>query len=144
MRIAITGGTGFVGRHLARRLAADGLDVAIVSRGIDARDAEIRHRPRVRFAAANVDDVDALRRAFSGCDAVAHCAGINREIGGQTYARVHVAGTEPVVEAVRSAGVKKIVLLSFLRTRAHCGSAYHESSSRQKRSCAPRASISPS
>jgi NADH dehydrogenase len=127
MRIAITGGTGFVGRHLARRLTADGIDVVIVSRGVDARDAVVRLAPRTRFIAAGVDDVDALARAFAGCDAVAHCAGINREIGAQTYARVHIGGTRAVVEAARRAGVRKIALLSFLRARPNCGSAYHES-----------------
>jgi nucleoside-diphosphate-sugar epimerase len=127
MRIAITGGTGFVGRHLARRLAADGVDVVIVSRGVDARDTVIRQAPRITFVAAGVDDADALSSAFAGCGAVAHCAGINREIGRQTYARVHIGGTRAVVEAARRAGVKKIALLSFLRARPDCGSAYHES-----------------
>ena len=37
MRIAITGGTGFVGGHLAERLAADGHDVVVVARGVDQR-----------------------------------------------------------------------------------------------------------
>jgi uncharacterized protein YbjT (DUF2867 family) len=81
----------------------------------------------MRFVAVGVDDTDALTRAFAGCDAVAHCAGINREIGAQTYERVHVRGTHAVVNAARAAGVKKIVLLSFLRARPNCGSAYHES-----------------
>ena len=58
---------------------------------------------------------------------MAHCAGINREIGKQTYERVHVEGTRNVVAAARSAGVEKIVLMSFLRARPDCGSAYHES-----------------
>jgi NADH dehydrogenase len=40
---------------------------------------------------------------------------------------VHAAATEHVVEAAREAGVRKIVLLSFLRARPGCGSAYHES-----------------
>ncbi len=127
MRIAITGGTGFVGRHLARRLAAEGVDVTIVSRGADTRDPAIRQVPGVRFVAAGVDDTEALTRAFTGCDAVAHCAGINREIGAQTYERVHVSGTRAVVDAARVAGVKKVVLLSFLRARPNCGSPYHES-----------------
>lgn len=109
MRIAITGGTGFVGRHLAERF--DPEDVVVVSR---------------RTGTA-VDDVAALAEAFAGCDAVAHLAGINREIGEQTYDRVHRAGTAAVVEAARLAGVRKIVLLSFLRARPGCGSAYHES-----------------
>jgi NADH dehydrogenase len=71
--------------------------------------------------------MDDLTRAFAGCDAVAHCAGINRELGGQTYLRVHIEGTRNVVEAARKAGVRKIALISFLRARPQCGSGYHES-----------------
>lgn len=109
IRIAITGGTGFVGRHLAARYARD--DVVVVSR---------------RTGQA-VDDEDALAGAFTGCDVVVHCAGINRELGDQTYERVHVRGTAAVVAAARRAGVAKIVMLSFLRARPDCGSPYHES-----------------
>ena len=127
MKIAITGGTGFVGRHLARRLASEGVEVVIVSRGVDARDSVIRRRQGVRFVSAAVDDRDALERAFAGCDAVAHCAGINREIAEQTYQRVHVDGTAAVIAAAQRTGVRKIVMLSFLRARPRCGSAYHES-----------------
>ncbi|KRA25954.1 nucleoside-diphosphate sugar epimerase [Microbacterium sp. Root61] len=109
MKIAITGGTGFVGRHLAERFAP--ADVVLAS----------------RRTGVEVDDVDALTRAFDGCEAVAHCAGINRELGDQTFDRVHVRGTAAVVEAARRAGVRRIVLLSFLRARPDCGSRYHES-----------------
>lgn len=109
MRTAITGGTGFVGRHLAERL--DPAETVIVS----------------RRTGTEIDDVDALTRAFAGCDAVAHCAGINRELGDQTFQRVHVEGTRAVIEAARRAGVKRIVLVSFLRARPDCGSPYHES-----------------
>src|SRR6185369_16051584 len=59
--------------------------------------------------------------------AVIHAAGINREIGDQTYAKVHVEGTRKVVASARAAGVRKIVLVSFLRARPACGSGYHES-----------------
>lgn len=58
---------------------------------------------------------------------MAHCAGINREIGDQTFQRVHVDGTRAVVEAARRAGVQRIVMVSFLRARPDCGSGYHES-----------------
>ncbi len=107
MRVAITGGSGFVGRNLAARLD----DAVVISRrsGVD------------------ITDIDALAAAFEGCDAVAHCAGINREIGDQTFRRVHVDGTAAVVEAARRAGVRRIVLVSFLRARPDCGSGYHES-----------------
>lgn len=107
MRVAITGGTGFVGRNLAERLD----DAIVIS----------------RRSGVEITDVDALTAAFEGCDAVAHCAGINREIGDQTFRRVHVDGTRAVVEAARRAGVQRIVLVSFLRARPDCGSGYHES-----------------
>jgi NADH dehydrogenase len=127
MRIAITGGTGFVGRHLARQLLADGHEVVLISRGQDDRDLAIRHEARVTFAPVGLEDAAALTQAFAGCHAVAHCAGINRELGRQTYQQVHVEGTGNVVRAAQRAGVRKITLLSFLRARHDCGSGYHES-----------------
>lgn len=75
----------------------------------------------------NLADVDRLTEIFAGCQAVAHCAGINRELDDQTYTRVHVEATRNVVEAAKRAGVEKIVLTSFLRARPDCGSPYHES-----------------
>lgn len=108
MRTAITGGTGFVGRHLAERLGAGAVPIS-------------------RRSGVDITDVDALASAFEGCQVVAHCAGINRELGDQTFQRVHVEGTRAVVEAARRAGVQRIVMVSFLRARPDCGSAYHES-----------------
>ena len=127
MRIAITGGTGFVGRNLARALVGGGHEVALIARGRDQTDPAIRVLPRARFHPLGLARVAELERAFAGCVAVAHCAGINREIAGQTYRKVHVEGTRNVVEAARRAGVKRIALISFLRARPNCGSGYHES-----------------
>jgi uncharacterized protein YbjT (DUF2867 family) len=110
-RIAITGGTGFLGRHFAELLRDRGHEPVVLS----------------RRTGTDVNEVDALARAFANCDAVAHLAGINRELGDQTFCRVHVDGTRNVVEAVRRAGVRRIALLSFLRARPNCGSPYHES-----------------
>src|SRR6185503_6443993 len=108
MKVAITGATGFIGSHLDTRLAGEGHEV-------------------VRTARRDLDNVDQLNAAFAGCEVVAHCAGINRELGDQTYARVHVEGTRNVVAAAKTAGVEKIVVMSFLRARPNCGSPYHES-----------------
>ena len=111
LRIAITGGTGFVGSALRESLRQQGHEIVVISRrvGID------------------IDDLPSRTRALRGCDAVAHLAGINREIGSQTYERVHVRGTANVVAAAKAAGVRRIVMLSFLRARLDCGSPYHES-----------------
>jgi nucleoside-diphosphate-sugar epimerase len=118
MRVGITGGTGFVGSHLATRLGSEGHEVVRLARRPRANDEGF---------VVSLDNVDQLANVFSGCRAVAHLAGINRETGDQTYQRVHVDATRNVVEAARRAGVEKIVLMSFLRARPDCGSAYHES-----------------
>lgn len=126
MRIALTGGTGMVGSHLARSLLDDGHDVVVVSRSADAADIDERSGS-VDCAATSITDEAALEDAFADCEAVAHLAGINREIGEQTYEAVHVRGTEAVVAACEATGVDRIALASFLRARTNCGSGYHES-----------------
>lgn len=125
MKIAITGGTGFVGRHLAERLLEEGHKVVVVSRHASA-DAGSASQC-VNRVASDLSSVSVLAEAFRGCDGVAHCAGINRELGSQTYDRIHVQGTRNVVAAARRAGVRRIALMSFLRARPNCGSPYHES-----------------
>ena len=112
MRIAIAGGTGFVGSHLATRLRAVGHEVVVISR-----------RTGHRLEPGDQGLVDAL----AGCDAVVHCAGINRELDEQTYEAVHVEGTRAVVEAARSVGTSRLVMLSFLRARPDGPTTYHRS-----------------
>jgi uncharacterized protein YbjT (DUF2867 family) len=127
MKIAITGGTGFVGSHLARRFVAESHHVVLVSRTASRQDAALKDSPHVRRVASDLSNTDVLAGAFAGCDAVAHCAGINREIGTQTFRRIHIDGTRNVVDAALRAGVRRISLMSFLRARPACGSPYHES-----------------
>lgn len=127
MKIAITGGTGFVGRHLARQLVSEGHEVVVISRRADRISVEPKEAASIMHVSGDLSDTDALTLAFAGCHAVAHCAGINREIGSQTFRRIHIDGTRHVVEAAQRAGVGRVVLMSFLRARPDCGSPYHES-----------------
>lgn len=127
MIIAITGGTGFVGSHLAEALTAAGHKVRLIARGFDLRNDRIRNLPGAEFLPIGTSNEEDLRKIFTGCDVVAHCAGINREVHRGDYNRIHVEGTRNVVQAAQSAGVKKIVLVSFFKARPNCGSPYHES-----------------
>ena len=121
MRIAITGGKGFIGSHLARRLVAEGHHVVLLGR--NRKETSVN----TTFVPGDLSEPVVLADAFAHCEAVAHCAGINRELGEQTYRKVHIEGTRNVVNAAQQAGVRKLLLMSFLRARPHCGSAYHES-----------------
>ena len=125
MKVAITGGTGFVGRNIARLLATEGHALVLIARGVDRTEPTVRSL--AGFVSLGLNSTAELAQAMAGCDAVVHCAGINREAGVQTFSRVHIEGTRNVVEAARQVGVRKIVLISFLRARPNCGSPYHES-----------------
>jgi len=81
MRIAITGGTGFVGGHLATALVDEGHEVVVVARGVDRRHASASRPAGITFVRADVTNLGALATAFRDCHAVAHCAGINRQRG---------------------------------------------------------------
>ncbi len=127
MKIAITGGSGFIGGTLAQTLLALGHKVVLIARGTRTLSAMVRNHPNATLVSSDLSDIHVLVDAFSECDAIAHCAGINREIGNQTYRRVHVDGTRNAIEAATRTGVGKVLLMSFLRARPNCGSAYHES-----------------
>jgi NADH dehydrogenase len=109
-RIAITGGTGFVGLHTVRALAADGHEIRLVSRG----KRGVPRPARANFARADVVTGAGLTEALSGCDVVVHLAAVIIERGSQTFDSVNRQGAENVGRAAREVGVKHIVHLSAL------------------------------
>jgi NADH dehydrogenase len=109
--IAITGASGFVGRHLVRAAVTAGHDVTGLVRSERAADLvrEAGGRP-----ATLADEPAALARSLEGCRAIVHLAQIGAERDGQTYEGVNVGLTRRVVEAARTAGVPRIVAFSGL------------------------------
>lgn len=115
--ILVTGGTGFLGSALVRRLVAEGHDVRSLddgSRGRDHRLGDRRHAV-TRFA-GDVRRYDDVRAAMEGCDMVVHMASVN----GTEYfydkpdvvLDVGVRGMLNVLDACRDAGVRELVFAS--------------------------------
>ena len=127
MIVAITGGTGFVGAALARGLVASGHKAKLIARGLNQRDESIRQLANTSFTPITDMDEKKLFLTFSGCDAVAHCMGIHREMKKGDFQKVHVQSTLNVLSAARRANIKKIVLVTYLRARPRMFSAYHKS-----------------
>jgi len=125
MKIAITGGTGFIGRHLAHDLVARGHQVVLIARGVYTRGEQVRSNANLTFVRADVTDTTALIQAFAGCTAIVHCAGSSTEDGFQTFQQVHVEGAQSAVSAAQQADVNKFVLVSYLHARPDKRSAYH-------------------
>jgi NADH dehydrogenase len=123
MKVAITGGTGFIGRHLAKDLIARGYEVTAIARGKYGRNTQPVEG--ATFLALDANDTDRLTTAFEGCDAVVHCAGTSVETAEQTFHRLHVEGTRSAVTAAERARVEKFVLVSYLNVRPTVRSEYH-------------------
>jgi dihydroflavonol-4-reductase len=116
MLILVTGGTGFLGEHVVKCLLERGHDVRVMARSrspvLDALDVDM--------VSGDVVAGDALGAAMAGCDAVLHLAGlVSRDPDdGQRMMRVHVDGTRRVLEAMRAAGVRRVVVASTSGTVA--------------------------
>jgi len=123
--ILVTGGTGFVGSNLIRRMRKDGMVVRALVRSA-ARAAWLRDLG-VEVVAGDIRDPASLETAAAGVDRVVHLVGIIQEGSGFTFRSVHVEGTGHVLEAAKRAGVKQFFLQSALGTRENAKSAYHRS-----------------
>ena len=126
MKIAVTGGTGFIGKHLTQGLIERGHQVVVISRGLYTRGTAMPSSENISVVRASVTDTTELTRAFAGCTAVVHCAGTSEDPS-QTFQQVHVEGARSAVTAAKQAGVQKFLLVSYLRARQDAPSAYLKS-----------------
>ncbi len=123
--ILITGGTGFLGTHLAARL---------IQRGHRVRCGSRRKSPRFKTKGAllpelwyvDVTDENSLAKAMEGVDTVIHLVGILTETRRERFHTLHVKGTENVINACRSYGTRRYIHISALGTGKDARSQYHK------------------
>jgi uncharacterized protein YbjT (DUF2867 family) len=135
MKVFLTGATGFVGRHMLRRLLTEGHSVRILLRFPEKKarlfgfvqSAMPDWKERLTVAAGDVVSGKGLAAGMQGCDAVIHLVGIIVEKSSNTFEAVHHVGTAKVVEAAKRNGIKRFVLMSALGVRADGVSAYQTS-----------------
>ncbi|RKQ73353.1 NAD-dependent epimerase/dehydratase family protein [Oceanibaculum indicum] len=107
----VTGGSGFVGEHLIRRLLADGWRVRALGRSVEAlAGVQVLGAEPV---AGDLSDRAALTRAMEGVEVVFHVAAHFKLWGPMSlFRRINVEGTRNVVEAADRAGVRRVVYVS--------------------------------
>lgn len=111
-RLAVTGASGFVARHLLRYATAERWDVVGTVRSEAGAHSVLASGGRPVSVAGL--ERGALARAFAGARAVVHLAQIGAERHGDDYEAVNVAGTRAVIEAAQDVGVERIVYFSGL------------------------------
>jgi NADH dehydrogenase len=121
--ICVTGATGFVGRHLVRRLVADGCTVRCLVRPGGPSAERLRDLP-VEVATASLGDADSMRRALCGARQIIHLAAPITDARDAVVDGFHRTGTRCLIEGARAARVERIVMLSPLGTASSAGLPY--------------------
>jgi uncharacterized protein YbjT (DUF2867 family) len=114
--VTVFGGSGFIGRHLVRRLAAEGWVVRVAVRDPEgAAFLKMFGDPgQIVPLSADVADAAAVAAVTSETQAVINLVGILYEKGRRTFQRIHVEGAGNVARAAREAGAQRLVHISAI------------------------------
>lgn len=114
--ITVFGASGFIGRHLVRRLAKDGWTVRAV-----CRDTEKAHYLRtmgdvgqVTPWGADISDATGVRVALDGAEAAVNLVGILYESGSTTFQKIHTDSAKLIAETAAMLGITRFVHMSAL------------------------------
>jgi len=124
MKIAVTGGTGFVGSHVIDAALAAGHEVrALTRRAQDPRE-------RVAWISGSLDDREALKALVDDADAVIHVAGVINAPDAAGFEHGNVAGTLAMLATATAGGIRRFVHVSSLAAREPKLSLYGASKAR--------------
>jgi uncharacterized protein YbjT (DUF2867 family) len=112
VKVAIIGGTGFVGSYLVDALLDAGHEPHVLVRA--GSEGKLRRANECRITKGDLDAPDAIDAVVKGCDAVIYNVGILREFPRQgiTFEAMQYRGAEAVAEAAKRAGIKRFLLMS--------------------------------
>lgn len=113
--IAVIGGSGFVGRHLCHRLAAEGYRVRVATRDRERAKDSLIFLPTVEVESVNVHDPQELEGFIRGADAVVNLVGVLHDGGGlESFQAAHVDLAGKMVSACRNTRVARLLHMSAL------------------------------
>ena len=124
--VTIFGGSGFVGRYVARRMAKAGWRVRVATRNPNEAMFVRTYGTvgQVEPVACNVRDDASVRAVLTGADAVVYAVGVLAESGKNTFEAVQVDGPRRVAQTAAELGISKMVLVSALGADTSAESDY--------------------
>lgn len=117
MRIAVAGGSGFLGRHVVEALREAGHEVRVLAR----RVTPSMDREGVEHRAIDVGAGPWSQEVLAGCEAVVNLVGIKAQRGGDDFERAHVGAVEHLVAACRAAEIERLVHVSVAQVEDATG-----------------------
>jgi nucleoside-diphosphate-sugar epimerase len=111
MTVLVTGGTGFVGRHLVAALLREGVPVRVLGRDFAGMEAALATGAEHR--AVDLRDRRGVIAACEGIETVFHIGALSAPWGKRAdFAAINVGGTESVIAGCRRYGVRRLVYVS--------------------------------
>jgi NADH dehydrogenase len=128
-RAAVLGGSGFIGRYVVKRLAAQGVVLAVGCRHAEEAKFLKPMGDVGQIATLNVaiGEEELLRALLAGNDWLVNCVGIITERGAQRFERIHREGPARLARLAREAGVERFVHLSAIGADPRSSSRYAKS-----------------
>ena len=112
MRVLLTGGSGFIGGHIARALSADGHEIRLLVR--PTSDTSFVDDLQFERVVGDLRQADSLIAACRGVDVVVHAAAVLRAANSDDFMSANRAGTASLAQAASAAGVGRFVYISSL------------------------------
>ncbi len=124
--VTVFGGSGFVGRHLIKRLAATGVPIRVAVRDPEAGLflKPMGHVGQIELVQANVRDSASVTAAVDGAKWVINLVGILTHSGRQKFLSIHGQGAERIALAAAATGASRLIHLSSVGADAHGASEY--------------------
>ena len=126
-KIAILGGTGFVGQSLCNRLSKDGYKLKVPTRNREYNRDNLILLPNLELIETDIHNSDDLKELLIDCDAVINLVGILNEKrnNGKGFRKVHVELVKNLISICKVHGIRRILQISALGADAKNGKSFY-------------------
>jgi farnesol dehydrogenase len=123
-KVMLTGGTGFIGRHVLELLFKEGYQVhALVRNRNDLNEYKSIQGDKIKLFQGSLDDIKSLENAAQDCDSIMHIAGVAKQWDKDPmlFEKINVQGTENIFKVAKDLGIKRVLNTSTAGTIAPSG-----------------------
>ena len=112
MKVALFGGTGFVGSYIIDELLKNGHEPVVLVR--EGSESKLNNSENCRIISGDVTDVKSIKNTIEGSDVVIYSIGIIREFPrkGVTFEKLHFQAAKECIDVAKSLGVKRFIMMS--------------------------------
>jgi len=112
MKVAVFGGTGFVGSYIIDELIDNNHEPVVQVR--EGSESKLANSEKCKIVPGSLDDIQSIESTIKGADAIIYCVGIIREFPkkGVTFEKLHFEAPKKCIDIANSMGVKRFIMMS--------------------------------